>query len=57
MSERVDQLLLEDVRSTLGKGCMLDMPAGDGDLSRMLCKAGFQVTPSDLFPDVVARVR
>ena len=30
---------------------MLDMPAGDGDLSRMLCKAGFQVTPSDLFPE------
>jgi 2-polyprenyl-3-methyl-5-hydroxy-6-metoxy-1,4-benzoquinol methylase len=51
LSDRVDQILLNDIRTTLGGGRMLDLPAGRGVLSRQLAQVGFEVTPSDLFPE------
>lgn len=52
MSQRVDQLLLERVAAALPLGArLLDLPAGDGDLTRKLSEAGFAVTPSDRFPE------
>lgn len=52
MSHRVDRLLLDRVGSALPRGAkLLDLPAGDGDLTRKLSEAGYAVTAADRFPE------
>ena len=52
MSDRADQQLLARIRATAPAGSrLLDLPAGDGHFSAMLAGAGFEVVPSDLFPE------
>ncbi len=51
-SEQLDRTLVEEIRGTIGSGRVLDLPAGDCNLSKQLAETGFQVTPSDLFPEV-----
>jgi 2-polyprenyl-3-methyl-5-hydroxy-6-metoxy-1,4-benzoquinol methylase len=52
VSQRVDQLLLEQIGSALAPGAkILDLPAGDGDLTRKLCAAGYTARASDRFPE------
>ena len=53
MPTEVDQLLLRELRDVLGRGDVLDIPAGSGHLSRQLDEAGFNVTSADLFPEHV----
>lgn len=53
MPIEVDQLLLRELRDVLGRGDVLDVPAGSGHLSRQLHEAGFNVTSADLFPEHV----
>lgn len=52
MSKAADEML---VRAVLSKGLagrdVLDLPAGDGELSRKLDAAGVRVTSADLFPE------
>ncbi len=51
MAERVDHFLLDDVNAVLGKGKVLDIPAGDGTLCRRLNEAGYDIAAADLFPE------
>ena len=55
MSERVDQFLLSEIsRHARASGEVLDLPCGDGALSKLLDAAGFSVTPADLFPEALS---
>lgn len=52
MAEWIDRFLADDISRVLGKdGRILDLPAGTGNLSRRLGKAGYDVAPADLFPE------
>lgn len=51
MPNQVDLFLCDEVRRVLPHGHILDLPAGDGELSSQLRSLGYQVTPADLFPE------
>jgi SAM-dependent methyltransferase len=51
MSDRIDRFLVEEITRSLPGGRVLDLPAGDGSLGRLLEAAAHTVTPADLFPE------
>ena len=51
MSDAVDRFLLGEIQKVAPSGRVLDLPAGDGNLSKLLSSKGYDVTPSDLFPE------
>ena len=55
MSDAIDRFLVEKIAAVRsgGEGALrvLDLPAGDGELSRKLDAAGLNVTGADLFPE------
>ena len=52
MSRTLDDALLHALRPVLNPRCrILNIPSGDGELSRLIEEEGGQVTSSDLFPE------
>jgi SAM-dependent methyltransferase len=51
LSDSVDRFLAEEIKKALPRGRVLDIPAGDGNLSRLLGEAGYEVTSADLIPE------
>ncbi len=53
MSDRIDRFLVEEITRELPGSRVLDLPAGDGSLGRLLEAAGHAVIPADLFPEAL----
>ena len=51
MSNRIDRFLAERIREAWPSARVLDLPAGDGNLTRALIDDGHTVIPADLFPE------
>lgn len=51
LADWVDQILLDDLNAVLGKGRVLDIPAGTGKLCNRLEAMGYDITAADLFPE------
>ena len=51
VSDWVDRFLVSDIHATPGMGRVLDLPAGGGELSRLLEQQGYDVAAADLFPE------
>ena len=50
-SSKIHGDVAERFRRHVGKGCVLDLPAGKGENARALVAGGFEVRAADLFPD------